>query len=98
MTYFCTVNVKSINRYKKRTWVYPNVESAKLPVLHNDDLPISVFSVSATVNCDDVEMWQGLDNQASSSESEFEESSSTKHGFFSRRAQWLIVLNLSKKK
>ena len=34
--YFCAVNVKGMNRYKRRTWVYPNVESAKPPVLHSD--------------------------------------------------------------
>lgn len=79
--YFCAVNVKGINRYKKRTWVYPNVESAKPPVLHSDDLPIPVFSGPSTANCDDVEMLEGSDNQTSSNESEFEESSSTKQGF-----------------
>ena len=58
--YFCAVTVKDINQYKKRTSLYPNVELVKPPVLHNDDLPILVFSGPSTANCDDVEMFRGI--------------------------------------
>ena len=96
--YFCAANITGINRYKKRTWVYPNVKSAKLPVLHSDDLPVPVFSGPSTSNCDDVEMLEESDNQTSSSESEFEESSSTKQGFSQEELNDLVRdLNLSKK-
>lgn len=47
--YFCAVNLKGINRYKKHIWVYPNVESAKPLILHSEVLPVPVFSVIS--NC-----------------------------------------------
>ena len=88
----------SKNWYKKRTWVYPNVESVKPPVLHSDDLPIPVFSGRSTASCDDVEILEGSDNQTSSIESEFEESSSTDEGFSQEELNYFVRdLNLSKK-
>src|SRR5678816_1429911 len=42
--YFCLVNVKGINHYKKRKFEYPDLESARRPVPHSDDVPIPVFT------------------------------------------------------
>lgn len=94
--YFCAVNIKGMNKYKKRSWVYPNIQSAKPPVLHSDCLPVPIFSTLSNVTCDDVEM---LDIQNSSgSESEFEECSPTMRGFSQAELNDLIRdLNLSKR-
>ena len=41
--YFCAVNTKGINRKKRNSLTYPNLDSAIRPVLHSEELPISVF-------------------------------------------------------
>lgn len=69
--YFCAVKVKGTNRFKKRNWVYPNIKSVRPPVLHSDNLPIPVFTGPSSANCNDIEMLENSDNQASSSESEW---------------------------
>lgn len=40
--YFCMVNINGFNRFKKTKWEYPNLESAKRPLPHSDDIPILV--------------------------------------------------------
>lgn len=95
--YFCAVNVKGMNRYKKRTWVYPSVKSVTTPVSHSDDLPIPVFSRPSTSNGDDFEMLEGSSGQSSSSGSEFEEDVSKKPGFSQDELNDLVRdLNLPK--
>lgn len=40
--YFCVVDVKGFNRNK--TWKYPDLQSAKCPVLHNEELPRPIYA------------------------------------------------------
>ncbi|XP_071052774.1 uncharacterized protein [Onthophagus taurus] len=97
--YFCAVNVEGMNRYKKRSWIYPDVQqSAKPPTLHSKDLPTPQFT-SLPGDCyDDVEMLDVSSSSEHSSESEFEESSPTRKGFSQSELNDLIRdLNLSKK-
>lgn len=42
--YFCVVNVKGFNRYKKHKWEYPDLESARRPIPHSKDIPIPVLT------------------------------------------------------
>ena len=42
--YFCTVNMKGFNRIKKSTWFYPDLESARRPVFHCDEIPVPEFT------------------------------------------------------
>ena len=41
--YFCMVNITGINRNNRRKWKYPDLESARRPVPHSDEVPIPVF-------------------------------------------------------
>ena len=41
--YFCMVNMAGFNRQKRKTWSYPNLESALRPVPHSDEIPIPIF-------------------------------------------------------
>ena len=42
--YFCIVNIKGINRNNRHKWTYPDLNSAKRPVPHSDEIPIPSFS------------------------------------------------------
>ena len=72
--YFCMVNIKGINRNNKRKWIYPDLESARRPVPHSDEVPIPMFdhlteliessdesisSVDAAVTCSSKSEFQG---------------------------------------
>ena len=41
---FCTVSMKGFNRFKKSNWIYPNLESARRPVLHCDEISVPEFT------------------------------------------------------
>lgn len=41
--YFCMVNVNGINRNNRGKWTYPDLESARRPIPHSDELSIPVF-------------------------------------------------------
>lgn len=41
--YFCAVNVSGINRKNRSSLIYPNLQSARRPVAHSDDIPVPVF-------------------------------------------------------
>ena len=42
--YLCMVDLKGFNRHKKKLWIYPNLESARRPVPHCEDIPVPQFS------------------------------------------------------
>lgn len=42
--YFCVVNIKGINGKNHKKWKYPDLDSARRPVPHGDDIPIPTFS------------------------------------------------------
>ena len=42
--YFCLVDLKGFNRFKKNSWNYPDLESARLPVPHCEEVPVPEFS------------------------------------------------------
>ena len=42
--YFCMVNMSEWNCHKKNSWYYPDLESARRPVPHCEEVPIPVFS------------------------------------------------------
>ena len=42
--YFCMVDFKGFNRHKKKSWIYPDLESARRPVPHCEDIPVPQFS------------------------------------------------------
>ena len=42
--YFCMVNMSGWNRDKKNSWYYPDLESARRPVPHCEEVPIPVCS------------------------------------------------------
>ena len=40
--YFCAVKLTGFNRHKKK-WEYPDMESARRPVLHTEGIPVPTF-------------------------------------------------------
>jgi len=71
--YFCVVNIKGFNRYKKSAWTYPDLESARRPIPHSPDMPIPVFRTNRDSSMSDSEdMHDG---------SHYEESISTSQQF-----------------
>src|SRR5678815_5299449 len=95
--YFCLVNVKDINRYKKRKFEYPDLESARRPLPHSDDVPIPVFTTLPDLALSDEEDIQDLVCTLANSGSEYEESTSTQQQFSQEDINDLVrELSLSK--
>ena len=42
--YFCIVNMSQWNQRKKKDWYYPDIESARRPIPHSAEVPVSVFT------------------------------------------------------
>ena len=42
--YFCMRDLKVLIAKRKKTWIYPNLESARLPVTHCEDVSIPQLS------------------------------------------------------
>ena len=42
--YFFLVDIKVFNRYKKKAWNYPDLESARRLVPHSEEVPVPQFS------------------------------------------------------
>ena len=51
--YFCAVNVTGINRKNRGSLKYPDIESARRPVAHCDDIPIPVFKSIPDISDDE---------------------------------------------
>ena len=41
--YFCAINVAGVNRKKRKSLNYPNLQTAIRPVPHCDEIPVPVF-------------------------------------------------------
>ena len=41
--YFCAIKTKGINRKNRNSLKYPNLHFAIMPVLHSEEIPVSVF-------------------------------------------------------
>ncbi|KAI6651435.1 Aldose 1-epimerase-like [Oopsacas minuta] len=68
---FCMVDMKGFNRHKKRMWSYPDLDSARRPVLHFEEVSLPKFSPlpDLSIDCDRID--EDLDI-CHFSESEFE--------------------------
>ena len=75
--------MKGFNHFKKSNWFYPDLESARRPVLHCDEIPVPTFTHLPELESDQFEEWMKcLDSGTSnSSGSEFEGSSSIQTQF-----------------
>ena len=71
--YFCMVSMSGWNRHKKKSWHYPDIESARRPVPHCSDVPVPVFTSLPDLDPDDdttsiaEAMDEGSDSSSSSS-------------------------------
>ncbi|KAI6650637.1 hypothetical protein LOD99_7687 [Oopsacas minuta] len=89
--------MKGFNRHKKRMWSYPDLDSARRPVLHCEEVPLSKFNPvpDLSIDCDGID--EDLDTTCHFSESEVEVSSSLSGQFNQEELNDLIRdLNLSK--
>ena len=99
--YFCMVNIKGFNRYKKRKWEYPDLKSARQPVLHCENIPVLVFTSLPQLHDSDSKETHALECSETSegSCSKYEESSSSPKQFTQQKLNDLIIdLNLSKQR
>ena len=93
------VNIKDFNRYKTRKWEYPDLKSARRPVLHFESIPVPVFTSLPQLHDSNSEESHALECSETSegSCSEYEESSSSPKHFTQQELNDLIRdLNLSK--
>jgi len=94
--YFCVVNMKGFNRHKKSKWVYPNLESARRPVCHSDDVPIPIFHTLQDPLSNNEEM-PALEFNETDDGSDYEENMSTSQQFSQEELNDLVRdLKLSK--
>ena len=93
------VNIKGINRNNRRKWIYPDLESARRPVPHSDEVPIPVFDHLTELIESSDESISSVDAAVTcSSESEFQGAVATPLRFNQFELNNLVRdLNLSKK-
>ena len=77
--YFCMVNLRGFNRYKRSTWEYPNLEPARRPVEHCKSIPVPVFTSLPDLQETDIEEKHEMKHSEASGDSfsDYEESSFT---------------------
>ena len=51
--YFCMNNIRGFNMHKKKTWIYPNLESAIRPVLHCEAVSVPTFTTLPDIDDED---------------------------------------------
>ena len=42
--YFCMNDMRGFSKHKKNSWIYPSLESAIRPVLHYEEIPVTMFT------------------------------------------------------
>ena len=97
--YFCMVNIKGLNRYKKRKWEYPDLKLARRPVLHCECITVPVFTSLCQLHDSECEERHALkcSDTSRGSCSECDERSSSSKQFTQHELNDLIRdLNLSK--
>ena len=95
--YFCLVDLKGFIRYKKKTWNYPDLGSARRPVPHCEEVPVPEFIDLPDVFMEYNGFREEVESSASDSgESAFEISSSILEQFKQEKLSDLVRnLNLS---
>ena len=96
--YFCAVKLTGFNRHKKRKWEYPDMESARRPVLHTEGIPVPVFESLPLLEGSDSEephAMKCIETNGSSCD-EYAESSSSNSFSQGELSDLIRDLNLSK--
>lgn len=95
--YFCLVNINGINRNNHSKWTYPDLDSARRPVSHSDEMPIPTFHQLPEL-CEDENFPSDRSSDANESDSDYEGTSSVPQRFNQNELNDLTRdLNLSKK-
>lgn len=81
MTYFCLVSITGINKKNHNKWTYPDLPSARRPISHSDEVPISTFHQLPMVSDDEVHRSDTLDDEGDTSDCDYEEASSNPQRF-----------------
>ena len=66
--YFCLVDVPEWNQQKKKDWYYPDIESARRPIPHCAEVPVSVFTCLPDLTADEL-LLKAMDDSDSSASS-----------------------------
>ncbi|XP_044752720.1 uncharacterized protein LOC123312391 [Coccinella septempunctata] len=97
--YFCLVNIKGINRNNRDKWTYTDLDSARRPVVHSEEIPVPSFSSLPELTEDDTETSTSdeVKRIQSENDSDFEADLATPQCFNQEELNDLIRdLNLSK--
>lgn len=98
--YFCLVNIIGINSNNRHKWKYPDLDSARRPLQHSDEIPIPTLTSLSMLPEDDMETRTSDElhsNKCEGRNSDFEEDSATPQRFNQEELNDLIRdLNLSK--
>ena len=95
--YFCVTNIKGINRNNRSKWTYPDLDSARRPIPHSNEIPIPTFSQLAELSEDTPSSSDIECNRSGESDSDFVGASSSVQRFSQQELSDLIRdLNLSK--
>jgi hypothetical protein len=54
--YFCAINLTGINRKNRHTLTYPDLETARRPVPHSEEIPVPVFAGLGDISDDEDDM------------------------------------------
>ena len=79
--YFCMVDLKGFNRHKKKSWKYPNLESARRPASHCETVPAPQFSHLPDISTNWNEVHESLEKSCDSGGSIYEGSSTIPEQF-----------------
>lgn len=83
--YFCTLNMAGFNRHKKKSWTYPNVESARRPVPHSEEIPVPVYKELPSASAEESEISATDDSQRSIHYSASSETGDSAPQFFAQK-------------
>ncbi len=62
--YFCAINLTGINRNNRHTLTYPDLESARRPVPHSEEIPVPVYAGLRDISDDEDYMECGTGDEA----------------------------------
>ena len=95
--YFCMVDLKESNRYKKNSWRYPNLKSAGRSVFHCETVPVPQSSHLTDISTNWNDVHGSLESSCDSGGSVYEGNSTVPEQFSQEEFNDLIKgLNLSK--
>ncbi|QQP53736.1 Uncharacterized protein FKW44_006318 [Caligus rogercresseyi] len=58
--YFCAIDLSGMNRKKRDSLKYPDVQSARRPVAHSEEIPVPIFEELPNISDEDASVLKNL--------------------------------------